>query len=146
MPTEPKAPYKLTIKLDGAKPERIAEALAELRERAADCDQTGEASATMTLEGYQEAPLREVMDAFETWLFENAPGIGCEVKLARPGIRPETIAMRQREKQDTPMDRIQGFADRYGVESVTLSHAGRSVTLDANTARNAAAMLDDEVL
>lgn len=101
---EPKPPYKLTIKLDGAKPERIMEALTELREKMSEHDQTGEASVTMTIEAWQEAPLRAVLDAFETWLFYHAAGVDSEVTLKRPGVRPETIALLAREKHQTPMD------------------------------------------
>lgn len=104
MPNE-KPPYKLTVKLDGAKPERIAEAMAELRERASEYDQSVEAQATLTIESWQEAPLRAVLDAFETWLFYRAQGVDCEIKLQRPGVRPETREMLAREKRATPMDR-----------------------------------------
>lgn len=104
MPTEPKPPYKLTIKLDGAKPERIMEALTELREKMSEHDTTGEAAATMTIEGWQEAPLRAVLDSFETWLFYHGAAVESEVTFKRPGVRPETIAMLSREKGKTPMD------------------------------------------
>lgn len=134
MAAEPKPPYKLTIKLDGAKPERIMEALTELREKMSEHDQTGEAAATMTIEGWQEQPLLEVLDSFETWLFYHAAGVDSEVTLKRPGVRPETIALLAREKNKTPMDAIQGFAAEHGAESVTL---------DATTRRNAAEMLDN---
>lgn len=113
MATE-KPPYKLTVKLEGAKAERVAEALTELREQAAAYDQTPEVSATMIIEAWRERDLTEVMAAFEAWLYEHAIGLDCEMKLVRPGIRPETIAMRQREQQQTPMDKIQGFAEKYG--------------------------------
>lgn len=114
---EPKAPYKLTVNLDGAKPERIAGALTELRETAGAYDQTGEASATMTIEAYQERPLHALIDAFEDWLYRNAQGLDVDIKLQRPGIRPETIAQRMREKHETPMDKEwQEFADRNGTE------------------------------
>lgn len=114
---EPKAPYRLTIKLDGAKPERIAEALNELRETGSVFDQTGSASATMIIESWQEGPLRSVVDAFEEWLYRHAQGLDVDVKLQRPGIRPETIAQRAREKHDTPMDQEwQAFADKNGAE------------------------------
>lgn len=98
-----KAPYQLRIKLDGVKPEHIAAALSELRERAAEYDQTGEASATMTIEGYQEAPLTNVMEAFETWLFYHGK-VDCEMTMKRPGLRPETRELLAREKRRTPMD------------------------------------------
>lgn len=109
MATE-KAPYKLTIKLAGAKPEKLAQALLELRERAAEYDQAGEAQTTLTIEAWQEGPLRAIVDSFETWLYHNAIGIECEVKVQRPGIRPETIAMYSREKKQTPMDQ-EGWED-----------------------------------
>ncbi len=101
-----KPPYKLTVKLDGAKPEKIAEAMAELRERAAeyDYDQVAAAQATMTIESWQEAPIRAIIDAFETFLFYRAPGINCEIRRQRPGIRPKTSAMLARERHQTPMD------------------------------------------
>lgn len=98
-----KAPYQLRIKLDGVKPEHIAAALSELRERAAEYGQTGEASATMTIEGYQEAPLISVMEAFETWLFYHGK-VDCEMTMKRPGLRPETRELLAREKRRTPMD------------------------------------------
>jgi aromatic ring-opening dioxygenase catalytic subunit (LigB family) len=122
---DPKAPYKLTIKLDGAKPERIAEALTELRETGSIFDQTGSASATMIIESWQEGPLRSVVDAFEDWLYAHAQGLDVDVKLQRPGIRPETIAQRMREKHETPMDKEwQEFADTNGAE-ITGTVAGR---------------------
>jgi hypothetical protein len=99
-----KPPYKLTIKLDGAKPERVAEALTQLRETAAMYDQTGDASATLTIEAHQERPLHALIDAFEEWLYAHAQGLDVDIKLQRPGIRPETMAMRAREKRTTPMD------------------------------------------
>ena len=98
-----KAPYKLTVKRDGVKPEHIAAALEELRERAAEYDQSGEASATMTIEAYQEAPLVSVMEAFETWLFYRGR-VDCEITIKRPGLRPETREMLARERGKTPMD------------------------------------------
>jgi len=99
---EPKAPYKLTVKFEGARPERISEALAQLREIAATYDQTGESTATMVIESWQEAPLREIMDAFELWLYRHAPGLVPDrgMILHRPGLRPETAEMLARKAQD----------------------------------------------
>lgn len=108
-----KAPYKLTVKLDSPKPEHVAAALTELRERAAEYDQTGEATATVTFEFWQEAPMRAIMDAFETWLFYHGH-VDCEMKPVRPGVRPETRELLSREKRQTPMDAIEGFAEKYG--------------------------------
>lgn len=123
-----KAPYQLRIKLDGVKPEHIAAALSELRERAAEYDQAGEASATMTIEGYQEAPLISVMEAFETWLFYHGK-VDCEMTVKRPGLRPETRELLAREKRRTPMDAIQGFADKYGA-SVHGSLLGQRIDVE----------------
>lgn len=102
-----KPPYKLTIKLDGAKTEAIMEALAEFRERAGEYDQVPETQATITIESWQEAPLRAVLDAFETWLYYHG-AVECEIKIQRPGLRPETREMLAREKRRTPMDREWG--------------------------------------
>ena len=101
-----KAPYKLVVKFDGANPDKITAALQQLREIAADHDQTGESTATMTMESWQETPLREVMDAFELWLYRFAPGLVKDqgMILYRPGLRPETAELLAREKRKTPMD------------------------------------------
>lgn len=106
MPAEPKPPYRLVVKLDGAKPELIAAALRELRDIASSLDQTGDATATLTIEGYQERPIEHVMGQFEDWLYTNALGLDCDMTIKRPGIRPETLAMRMREKRTTPMDQL----------------------------------------
>ena len=98
-----KAPYKLSVKLDSSRPDAIGQAIQALRDIAGDFDQTGEATATITFESYQEAPLRDVTDTFEEWLYKHAIGIGCEIKIARPGLRPE-MAARFRERYATPMD------------------------------------------
>lgn len=79
-----KAPYKLTVKLDSSRPDAIGEAMQSLRDIAGDYDQTGEASATITMESYQEDPLRQICDAFEEWLYKHAIGLGCDIKLPSP--------------------------------------------------------------
>lgn len=81
-----KAPYKLTVKLDSSRPDAI-----------------GEASATITMESYQEDPLRQICDAFEEWLYKHAIGLGCDIKLQRPGLRPEMLSA-LRARHATPMD------------------------------------------
>ena len=98
-----KAPYKLTVKLDSSRPDAIGEAMQSLRDIAGDYDQTGEASATITMESYQEDPLRQICDAFEEWLYKHAIGLGCDIKLQRPGLRPEMLAA-LRARHATPMD------------------------------------------
>jgi hypothetical protein len=107
-----KPPYKATITIKGVKPEHVTAALTELNERAAEYDQSGETSATMVLESFREDVLRSVIDAFETWLFYHGKA-ECEIKLARPGLRPETAQLLAREKGRTPMDaEWQAFADK----------------------------------
>ncbi len=98
-----KAPYKLTVKLDSSRPDAIGEAMQSLRDIAGDYDQTGEASATITMESYQEDPLRQICDAFEEWLYKHAIGLGCDIKLQRPGLRPEMLSA-LRARHATPMD------------------------------------------
>ena len=98
-----KAPYKLTVKLDSSRSDAIGEAMQSLRDIAGDYDQTGEASATITMESYQEDPLRSICDAFEEWLYRHAIGLGCDIKLQRPGLRPEMLAA-LRARHATPMD------------------------------------------
>lgn len=98
-----KAPYKLTVKLDSSRPDAIGEAMQSLRDIAGDYDQTGEASATITMESYQEDPLRSICDAFEEWLYKHAIGLGCDIKLQRPGLRPEMLSV-LRARHATPMD------------------------------------------
>ena len=110
---EPKPPYKLTIKLSGARPERIAEALAALQACVSDHDQSGDTSATATIECWKEVDALAVADAFEEWQYRHAIGLESEVGLKRPGVRPETIARHQREKERTPMDAIDGFAGKH---------------------------------
>lgn len=112
----PKPDYKLTIKLSGARAERIAEAMTTLREQAGTYTLTHEASATLTLESFREAGLASVMDDFEAWLAEHAPGLDCEMTLKRPGVRPETIARRAREQCETPMDDAGWEGDEEGDE------------------------------
>lgn len=123
-----KAPYKATVTLKGAKPEHVAEALVELRERAAEYDQTGEASATLTLESFREDVLMTVINAFETWLFYHGHA-ECEIKLNRPGLRPETAQLLAREKNRTPMDaEWQDFADTHKT-SITGTLFGRPLNI-----------------
>lgn len=138
-----KSPCKLVVKFEGARPERIAEALAELREIAALYDQTGESTATMTIESWQEAPLRETMDAFELWLYRHAPGLVPDrgMVLYRPGLRPETAEMLARERKKTPMDQ-EGWESEKApteeevlitpppVEPLALPAAGETIEFD----------------
>ena len=111
---EPKPPYKLTIKLTGARTDRIAEALNALRDCLSDHDQTGETSASAVVECWKESDAQAVAEAFEDWLYRHAQGLDTEMTVKRPGIRPETFELRLREARQTPMDKIQGFAEKHG--------------------------------
>ena len=98
-----KAPYKLTVKLDSARPDAIGQAMRALQDITAEADQSGDGSATITIESYQEDPLRSICDAFEEWLYKHAIGLGCDIKLQRPGLRPEMLSV-LRARHATPMD------------------------------------------
>lgn len=112
---DPKPPYRLTIKLSGARPERIAEALRALQQCCSDHDQTGDTGATAVIECWKEQDARDVADAFEDWQYRHALGLESTMDIHRPGVRPETIAQRLREKDMTPMDKEwQDFANKTG--------------------------------
>ena len=91
------------MKLDGARPDAIGEALVKLREIAGEYDQTGEGSAAIVIESWQELPLTSVMEDFEEWLYQHQIGLGCEMGVKRPGLRPEMISV-LRARHATPMD------------------------------------------
>ena len=113
---EPKAPYKLTVKLSSARPDAIGEALAHLRQLTSDHDLTGESTATLTIECFKESPLSSVREMFELWLYGYKIALDCEVTSKAPGLRPETAAV-LRANRATPMDQEwQEFADKNGAE------------------------------
>jgi len=113
---EPKAPYKLMVKLSSARPDAIGEALAQLRQLTSDHDLSGDSTATLTIECFKEAPLRDVRELFEVWLYGYKIALDCEVTSKAPGLRPETMAV-LRAHNATPMDQEwQDFADKNGVE------------------------------
>lgn len=100
---EDKAPYQLTVELDSARPDALSKAMDQLRDIAAEFDTTGKAKATIKFESYKQAELNEIMDAFEEWLYKFAIGLGCQMKVQRPGLRPEMQSV-FRERYATPMD------------------------------------------
>lgn len=83
--------YKLTIKLDSARADALAEAIQQLRDIASDYDTAAQSSATLIFESYQEAPIIGIREQFELWLHRYQIGLGCEVTQKSPGVRPETI-------------------------------------------------------
>lgn len=103
MAPEDKAPYKLVVKLDSARPDAISQAIEQLRDIAAEYDQTGKSDATFTIEAWKLTDLQAVMDDFEIWLFQHMIGIGCQMKIQRPGVRPEMVST-LRARNATPMD------------------------------------------
>lgn len=103
MPNE-RSPYKLTIHLTSSRADAVGEALTELRQMMSDYDQSGKTSTTVTLESYKEAPLTEIMNIFELWLYRYKIGLECDMDLKRPGLRPETIVS-LRASHQTPMDK-----------------------------------------
>jgi hypothetical protein len=98
-----KPPYKLTVKLDSARPDALSQALEALRDIISDHDQTGEAESTIVIESFKESPLLEVREAFEEWLWKYKIGIGCKIRLDSPGVRPESASI-FRARFATPMD------------------------------------------
>lgn len=108
-----KAPYKLAVKLTSSRPDALAAAIQNLQAIASEYDSTGEATATITFEGYKEQPLLSIRDAFEMYLYRQEIGIDCEVTTKAPGLRHETVTA-LRATRRTPMDQVFGFADKYG--------------------------------
>lgn len=100
---EDKAPYQLTVELDSSRPDALSKAMDQLRDIAAECDITGKAKATIKFEYHKQAALNEIMDEFEEWLYKFAIGLGCKMKVERPGLRPEMQSI-FRERYATPMD------------------------------------------
>jgi hypothetical protein len=109
-----KPPYKLTIKLDSARPDALSQAMEALREIISDHDQTGEAESTIVIESFKESPLLMVREAFEEWLWKYKIGIGCKIRLDSPGVRPESATL-FRARFATPMDR-QGWGEETAEE------------------------------
>jgi len=97
--------YKLTIKLDSARADALAEAIQQLRDIASDYDTAAQSSATLIFESYQEAPIIGIREQFELWLHRYQIGLGCEVTQKSPGVRPETI-LALRAMHRTPMDDV----------------------------------------
>lgn len=110
-----KAPYKLTIKLDSARPDALGQALQAIRDIAGEYDQTGEGDATIAIECWQEKPLIGIRDDVEEWLFQHAIGLGCKVRIDAPGIRPEMETVLRARKR-TPMDH-EGWDDAAAGEA-----------------------------
>ncbi len=98
-----KAPYKLTVKLDSSRSDAIGEAMQSLRDIAGDYDQTGEASATITMESYQEDPLRSICDAFEVAVqARHRPRL--RYQAPAPRSAPRDARSPARARHATPMD------------------------------------------
>ena len=127
---EPKPPYKLKIKIDSARADAIADALAAIHQIAGDKSVSGDQSTTITLECFTEAPLLDVRAQFEQFLWDHKIGMECKIGLEGPGIRPEMTEI----LKATPMDREwQSFADRTGA-TVEGTIMGRRVDAKPRTA------------
>lgn len=99
-------PYQTKLKLTSMRPDAISEALAQLRTMMEEYDQTGEASATVTIEANKYADLEYLMNDFESWLLNHYIAIDSEWSIKRPGVRPETLAARLRAAHNTPIDKL----------------------------------------
>lgn len=96
-----KPPYKLTIKMDAARPGALAKALAYLHELTAAHSLPGALRASVGLEGWDEATLAMVRATFEGWLRRNASGVDGRAVLDGPLVRPE-----EPEATPLPMDAL----------------------------------------
>lgn len=99
-----KLPYQTKLKLTSMRPDAISEALAQIKDMMSEYDQTGEASATLTIEANKYADLEFLMNDFETWLLNHQIGIEAEWSTRRPAVRPETLQARLRAAHKTPLD------------------------------------------
>lgn len=91
---------------------------------------------TLTFECADEDTATEWRDELRVML--TGRPLGVEAKLM---LKTDELVKARRMVKVTPMDRIAGFSEPYGVESVTLSSGERSVTLTPESARNAEWML-----
>ena len=113
---EPKPTYTYTFKFKSSRPDAVAAALEHLQELASDTDESGESSATLIIESFNEASLVGIREQLEQWLFRQDVWIDCEVTTKAPGLRPEVRETLLRARQQTPMDREwQAFANRNNV-------------------------------
>lgn len=101
-----KLPYQTKLKLTSMRPDAISEVLTKLREMMSEYDQTGEASATLTIEANKYADLEFLMNDFESWLLNHQIGIEAEWSTRRPAVRPETLQARLRAAHRTPIDNM----------------------------------------
>jgi len=99
-----KLPYQVKLKLTSMRPDAISAALAQLKDMMSEYDQSGEASATLTIEATKYADLDFLMNDFESWLLNQPVHIDAKWSVDRPAIRPETLASRLRAAHKTPMD------------------------------------------
>lgn len=122
----------ITLKQDG---HGSAQAMAETLALISTLTDAPTERITMVLECLDEQA-GEWWNELRVRLSGRPAGIDVEVKR-----ETKESVYRNRMVNVTPMDKIQGFADRHGVSDVTLSSGNRSVTLTSETARNAAEML-----
>lgn len=99
-----KPPYKLVITLSSARPDSIGEALKQIRDIAADQDLLGNGEGKIVFESFRDRDLKDLADAIELYLADHQLGMESKMRLDRPGIRPEWLAV-HRARHTTPMDK-----------------------------------------
>lgn len=138
-----KLPYQLTINLKSFRPEAVEAALRRFEQLCSEHDQIGAITTKVVIESNDEDALIEMRNQFEVWLRAARALVEGDVTMRSPLVRPKP--------QLLPMDAVDGFNNatsgirgKYGIDEVTMSANGRSVTLTSETARNAAEMLQED--
>lgn len=122
-----KAPFKLSIALEGFRPEAINAALDRLNDLCSEHDQSGKVSAKVVIEGYQEDALVGIREQIETYLRVNKFVLEGKVTMESPVVRPQP--------EKTPMERMmEALQPGPGESAIEMSAGGRTVRLEPKTA------------
>lgn len=97
-----KPPYKLTIKLNGTRPDALNAAVRRLDELCGDHDQVADLKTAVTIESWKEDDLIAIRDGIESFLDSKRLIIGGEVTLTSPVVRKRTPIVA--EPPPTPME------------------------------------------
>jgi len=97
-----KPPYKLTIKLNGTRPDALNAAVRRIDELCGDHDQVADLKTAITIESWKEDDLLTIRDGIEAFLDSKRLIIGGEVTLTSPVVRKRTPIVA--EPPPTPME------------------------------------------
>ena len=96
-----KPPYKLTIKLNGTRPDALNAAVRRLDDLCSEYDQVADLKTAITIESWKEDDLLAIREGIEAFLDAKRLIIGGEVTLTSPVVRKRTpVAV------PTPMDEL----------------------------------------